>query len=236
MTRILDASDSRGTAKQGWLYSRHTFSFASYHNLERMGFGLLRVINDDTVEPSMGFGTHPHENMEIISIPLVGSLRHEDSMGNQHIIRAGDVQVMSAGTGITHSEYNNSASDEVNFLQIWVIPKKLDIQPRYDQRKINVEKGSNVFERIVAPLGTEGVVNINQDAYFSIADIDADITIKYIKANKNNGVYFFLITGKLNIGETPLFKRDGLGITEEDNIKVFAQEKSRMLCMEVPMT
>lgn len=235
MARLLDTSDSRGTANQGWLYSRHTFSFANYHNPERMGFGLLRVINDDIVEPSMGFGTHPHKNMEIISIPLSGSLKHEDSMGNQHIIRAGEVQVMSAGTGITHSEYNNSESDEVNFLQIWVIPKISGIPPRYDQRKINIDNASNVFSPIVAPLGTEGIVNINQDAYFSIADIDTDTTIEYKKMRNNTGVYFFLITGSINIGETTLFKRDGVGITEEDNIKIFAQEKSRILCIEVPM-
>ena len=235
MARFLDTSDSRGTANQGWLYSRHTFSFASYHNPERMGFGLLRVINDDIVEPSMGFGTHPHQNMEIISIPLSGSLKHEDSMGNQHIIRSGEVQVMSAGTGITHSEYNNSESDEVNFLQIWVIPKISGISPRYDQRKINIDNANNVFNPIVAPLGTEGIVNINQDAYLSIADIDTDATIEFKKTKKNNGVYFFLIKGNVDIGETLLFKRDGVGITEEDVIKIFAHEKSRILCIEVPM-
>lgn len=235
MAQILDTSDSRGTVKQGWLFSRHTFSFASYHNPERMGFGSLRVINDDIVAPSMGFGTHPHENMEIISIPLSGSLRHEDSMGNQHVINTGEVQVMSAGTGITHSEYNNSENDEVNFLQIWVMPKITGIPPRYDQRTINIVKSSNAFNLIVAPLGTEDVVNINQDAYFSIANIDTDITIEYKKVGKQTGAYFFLISGRLKIGETTLFERDGLGITEEDNIKVVSQEKSRVLCMEVPI-
>ena len=236
MARFLDTSESRGTADQGWLYSRHTFSFASYHNPERMGFGLLRVINDDIVDPSMGFGTHPHENMEIISIPLSGSLKHEDSMGNQHIISAGEVQVMSAGTGITHSEYNNSESNEVNFLQIWVMPKITGIPPRYDQRKIDIDSICNTFHPIVAPLGTDGIVNINQDAYFSIANIDTDMTLEYKKTNKDSGVYFFLITGNINIGDTLLSKRDGVGITEEDNIKIFSQEESRVLCMEVPMT
>ncbi len=235
MARFLDTSESRGTAEQGWLYSRHTFSFASYHNPERMGFGLLRVINDDIVAPSMGFGTHPHENMEIISIPLSGSLKHEDSMGNQHIISAGEVQAMSAGTGITHSEYNNSERDEVNFLQIWVVPKITGIPPRYDQREIDTENISNTFIPIVAPLGTDCVVNINQDAYFSIAIIDANTTIEYKKTNKDSGVYFFLITGSINIGDTSLSKRDGVGITDENNIEIFASEKSRVLCMEVPM-
>lgn len=233
MARFLDTSDSRGLANHGWLYSRHTFSFANYHNPERMGFGLLRVINDDIVEHSMGFGTHPHENMEIISIPLSGSLRHEDSMGNKHIIRAGEVQVMSAGTGVTHSEYNNSESNEVNFLQIWVIPKITGIPPRYDQKEIDI--GNNVFNLIAGPLGTDGIVNINQAAYFSIANIDADVTVEYNKIGKHTGVYFFLIMGNVNIGETPLLKRDGVGVTEEDNIKVFAHEESRVLCIEVPM-
>ncbi len=235
MARILDRSDSRGIANQGWLYSRHTFSFSSYHNPERMGFGLLRVINDDIVEPSMGFGTHPHENMEIISIPLSGSLRHEDSMGNKHVILTGEVQVMSAGTGITHSEYNNSDTDEVNFLQIWVMPKELDISPRYDQKRIEMDNICNSFKRIVAPLGVESLVNINQNAYFSIANIDADNFVEYKKENGNNGVYLFVIKGKINIGATVLSDRDGLGISEEDNVKIFAQNKSRVLCMEVPM-
>lgn len=235
MARFLDTSDSRGTANQGWLKSRHTFSFSSYHNPDRMGFGLLRVINDDIVEPSKGFGTHPHENMEIISIPLSGSLKHEDSMGNQHIISAGEVQVMSAGTGITHSEYNNSESEDVNFLQIWVIPKITGIPPRYDQREINTNDSNNTFNAIVSPLGTEGIVNINQDAYFSIANIDADATIEYKKTGKDTGVYFFIISGNITIGETTLFTRDGVGITEEDNIKILAKEESRVLCMEIPM-
>jgi redox-sensitive bicupin YhaK (pirin superfamily) len=235
MARFLDTSDSRGIAEHRWLHSRHTFSFASYNNLERMGFGLLRVINDDIVEPAMGFGTHPHENMEIISIPLSGSLKHEDSMGNQHVISAGEVQVMSAGTGVTHSEYNNSDSESVNFLQIWVMPKITGIPPRYDQRKINTKNICNIFHPIIAPLETDGVVNINQDAYFSIANIDRDMTIEYKKTNKNSGVYFFLITGSINIGDTALSKRDGVGITEEDNFKIHAQEDSRVLCMEVPM-
>jgi hypothetical protein len=235
MARIVDTSGSRGTANQGWLYSRHTFSFANYHNPERMGFGLLRVINDDVVEASMGFGTHRHENMEIISIPLTGSLRHKDSMGNQHAIRAGEIQVMSAGTGIEHSEYNDSDDDEVNFLQIWVIPKELDIQPRYDQREIDAGYSNNEFQPIVAPMGTEGVVNINQDAYFSIANIDAETTIVYKKSNSLNGVYFFLIKGKLNIGNNSLSERGGLGITEEENIEIISQEKSSLLCMNVPM-
>lgn len=236
MARTLDTSDSRGTAKHGWLYSRHSFSFANYHNPERMGFGLLRVINDDIVQASMGFDAHSHKDMEIISIPLSGSLRHEDSMGNQHVISAGELQVMSAGTGITHSEYNNSDSIEVNFLQIWVIPKELGIQPRYDQKEIDDASSNNTIQLVVAPMGTKGVVNINQDSYFSIAIIDANTTINYEKHERHHGIYFFLIEGKINIGDNQLSERDGLGITEEDNIEIIAQNNSRLLCIEVPMT
>ena len=235
MARILDTSTSRGAAEQGWLYSRHTFSFASYHNPERMGFGLLRVINDDTVQASMGFGVHPHKNMEIISIPLAGSLRHKDSMGNQHVISAGEVQVMSAGTGITHSEYNNSEIDEVSFLQIWINPKDLNIEPRYDQRKIDDSYSTNTFQPIVAPFGTDGVVNINQDAYFSIANIDSNTNITYDKTKPLNGVYFFLIKGELSMGVNTLFERDGVGITDEDSIDISTQKVSTLLCIEVPM-
>ena len=235
MARILDTSTSRGAAEQGWLYSRHTFSFANYHNPERMGFGLLRVINDDTVQASMGFGEHPHKNMEIISIPLTGSLRHKDSMGNQHVISAGEVQVMSAGTGITHSEYNNSEIDEVSFLQIWIMPKDLNIEPRYDQRKIDDSYSTNTFQPIVAPFGTDGVVNINQDAYFSIANIDSNTDITYNKTKSLNGVYFFLIKGELSMGVNTLFERDGIGITDEDCIEISTQTISTLLCIEVPM-
>ena len=235
MARILDTSTSRGSAEQGWLYSRHTFSFANYHNPERMGFGLLRVINDDTVQASMGFGEHPHKNMEIISIPLAGSLRHKDSMGNQHVISAGEVQVMSAGTGITHSEYNNSEIDEVSFLQIWIKPKDLNIEPRYDQRKIDDSYSTNTFQPIVAPFGTDGVVNINQDAYFSIANIDSNTNITYDKTKPLNGVYFFLIKGELSMGVNTLFERDGVGITDEDSIDISTQKVSTLLCIEVPM-
>ncbi len=235
MARILDTADSRGIAKHDWLFSQHTFSFASYHNPKRMGFGLLRVINDDIVQPSMGFATHPHENMEIISIPLSGSLRHEDSMGNQHLITVDEIQVMSAGTGITHSEYNNSENDEVNFLQIWVMPKELGIKPRYDQRKTDLSLSRNSFSQIVAPMGTEDVVTINQDAYFSIANLDAGKTANYAKHKEQHGVYVFVIDGKIDVGESKLSKRDGIGITDEDGLVIVAQEPSKVLCIEIPM-
>ncbi len=236
MTRIVDIASTRGEAEHGWLYTRHTFSFASYHNPERMGFGLLRVLNDDIVNPSGGFATHPHENMEIISIPLSGSLRHEDSMGNEHVINAGEIQVMSAGTGITHSEYNHSDSDKVNFLQIWVMPKKMNISPRYDQREINAQENHTGFKLIVGPMGTENVVNINQDAYFSLAKLDLDETVNYQKFNTKHGVYLFVISGNVSIGSQVLSKRDGIGIGEEDKLEIVSHEPSEILCIEVPMT
>ncbi len=186
MKSVYHQNDSRGLADHGWLKSRHTFSFAGYHNQERMNFGLLRVLNDDIVEPSMGFGTHPHENMEIVSIPLTGSLKHRDSTGNTHIISAGEVQIMSAGSGITHSEYNNSSSDDVNFLQIWVLPKEKDITPRYDQKILDAAKRKNRFQILVAPNVSEESVWINQDAWFSLADIEADQQVTYENNNTNN--------------------------------------------------
>ena len=235
MKSVYHQNESRGLADHGWLKSRHTFSFAGYHNPERMNFGLLRVLNDDIVEPSMGFGTHPHEDMEIVSIPLSGSLRHRDSMGNTHIISAGEVQIMSAGSGITHSEYNNSSSEDVNFLQIWVLPKEMDITPRYDQKTIDVAGLSNRFQLLVAPDNSEGTVWINQDAWFSLADIEAEKQVTYEKYDIKNGVYFFVIEGDANIGGHDVRQRDGLGIMEDETYPVFAQTKTQLLAIEVPL-
>ncbi|MBL4638338.1 MAG: pirin family protein [Proteobacteria bacterium] len=237
MATTLDLADSRGTANIGWLRSRHTFSFADYHNPNRMSFGVLRVINDDVVAPAKGFGTHPHRDMEIITIPLSGALRHRDSMGHEYVIKAGEVQVMSAGTGITHSEFNDSDTEEVSLLQIWVLPKEKGIPPRYDQRELEAATLSNHFQLIVAPLNGKhhDVIKINQDAYFSIALIDAEQSIEYTKYQENNGLYFFVIEGSINIGTQALAKRDGIGITDTDALGITANEKSKILCMEVPM-
>jgi quercetin 2,3-dioxygenase len=236
----LDTADSRGTFKNAWLFSRHTFSFSGYMNPDRMGFGMLRVINDDVVEPSMGFSTHPHENMEIISVPLTGSLRHEDNMGNKHVISAGEVQVMSAGTGITHSEYNNSEAADVNFLQIWVLPKHLNIEPRYDQKTINLSERKNSFELIIAPLENSqidsNVAQINQDAYFSLALTDANTAIEYEKYDASNGVYFFIVEGKITVASKELSRRDGVAISGEATLNIECQEASTILCMEVPLS
>ena len=228
-------ADSRGLADHGWLVSRHTFSFASYYDPERMGFGALRVINDDIVKPSKGFSTHPHENMEIVSIPLQGTLRHQDSMGNLHVIEAGEVQIMSAGTGITHSEYNDSDADDVQFLQIWVLPEERDITPRYDQIRFNPAQRKNQFQLLVSPDGVEGSMWMNQYGYFSMIDLDVHRTVNYKLHNKNNGVYLFLLSGSLSLEGRELGLRDGAEISGVDHIDMEAKEPVELLCMEIPL-
>ena len=236
MTKILHKADSRGRADHGWLLSRHTFSFASYYDPERMGFGLLRVINDDIVQPGMGFGRHPHENMEIISIPLAGALRHQDSMGNEDVIRAGEVQAMSAGSGITHSEFNASKEEEVHFLQIWVQPKKRNITPRYNQRSFDVAKRQNRWQIIVAPDESPGALGINQDAWFSLANLDVGTNLAYQLKRHGNGIYVFVLDGAVTIDEQPLKRRDGLGINKVEKISITADSPAELLLIDVPMT
>lgn len=199
MSSILHKADSRGLADHGWLVSRHTFSFADYHNPQRMNFGLLRVLNDDIVKPAMGFGTHPHENMEIVSIPLSGSLRHQDSLGNRHQITVGEVQIMSAGSGLTHSEYNNSDQQEVNFLQIWIYPEKEDIPPRYGQKRFEKADRHNRFQTLVSPEQNSAAIWINQKAWFSMADLVPGTSIHYARKRQENGLYFFVIDGSVEI-------------------------------------
>lgn len=235
MKTIYHENESRGLADHGWLISRHTFSFAGYYNPERMNFGLLRVLNDDIVKPSMGFGTHPHENMEIVSIPLIGSLRHQDSMGNTHIISAGEVQIMSAGSGLTHSEYNNSSSDDVNFLQIWVLPKEQNITPRYDQKFFDDADRKNQFQLVVSPQASKKTVRINQNAWFSLADIEAGRQLLYEKRGNGKGVYFFVIEGDVIINGHDLKRRDGLGLMENATYPVHAQTSAQLLAIEVPL-
>ncbi|MDG6774004.1 pirin family protein [Thiomicrorhabdus sp. ZW0627] len=235
MSREYHPADDRGVYHHGWLHSYHSFSFGSYYDPERMGFGLLRVINDDRVAPSMGFETHPHNNMEIISIPLKGRLRHEDSMGNRHTIQAGEIQVMSAGTGVSHSEYNDSDSEEVNFLQIWVMPKQLNIEPRYGQKAFDAHGRKNRFQLIVSPDEQDDSIWINQDAYFSLADIDEHQTLFYKKYQPKNGVFIFLLEGNVQIDLDELKPRDALAIPEDDNLEVRAHENSKILCIEVPL-
>ena len=236
MKTTLPRSGSRGHADHGWLDSRHTFSFASYHNPERVHFGALRVLNDDRVAPGRGFGTHPHDNMEIISIPLEGDLEHKDSMGNTTVIREGDLQVMSAGTGIFHSEYNRNSDREVKFLQIWVYPRQKDVTPRYDQISLKDLEKKNAFYQVLSPDQEDQGVWIHQDAWFHLGDFDADVTASYTLKKEGNGVYAFVLEGSLEAGGIRLDSRDGLGIRETSEISFRATEPSRILLMEVPMT
>jgi redox-sensitive bicupin YhaK (pirin superfamily) len=235
MNGVLHKSETRGLADHGWLLSRHTFSFANYHNPERMNFGLLRVVNDDIVKPSMGFDTHPHKNMEIISIPLAGSLRHQDSMGNTYIIESGEIQVMSAGSGVMHSEYNNSDEEEVHFLQIWILPKERDIEPRYQQCRFDQSDRQNRFQLLVSPDASDKGLSINQEAWFSMADLEVGKELTYQKHNTSHGVYFFVIEGRVDIEGTSLERRDGLGLEHGESIKIKAKSNAQLLAIEVPI-
>lgn len=235
MKTILHKADTRGHADHGWLNSHHTFSFANYYEPERMHFGLLRVLNDDTVAPSMGFGSHPHDNMEIVSIPLSGSLEHKDSMGNAAVIKSGEVQIMSAGTGVTHSEKNHSNSDPVKFLQIWVFPKERNIKPRYDQRLYSEADKKNKLLTVISPDKDSDTMWINQDAYFSLGSLDKDVSIDYKLKREGNGIYIFVLEGSLEAAGTKLDRRDGLGISEAGSITIKASTQAEVLLMEVPM-
>jgi len=232
---ILHKASSRGESDHGWLHSRHTFSFADYYDPERVHFGMLRVLNDDSVEAGMGFGTHPHDNMEIISIPLEGDLEHKDSMGNVSVIRHGDVQVMSAGTGITHSEYNKNKDQRVKFLQIWIIPNVRNVKPRYDQITLKIEDRHNKFQQILSPKPEDEGVWIYQNAWFLLGKFDKGFSADYILKEKGNGVYAFILNGDLTINNQKLESRDGLGIWDIDKFSVKADTDAEFLLMEVPM-
>ena len=250
---VIHRAETRGHADHGWLDTHHTFSFARYYNPQRVNFGRLRVLNDDTVAPGMGFGTHPHDNMEIISIPLEGDLEHRDSMGNISVIRKGEVQVMSAGTGITHSEYNKNTDRPVKFLQIWVIPNKANVSPRYDQITIGTEESHNRFRQIISPSPNDEGAWIHQDAWFSISNMDKGISLDYKPKAKGNGVYLFVIEGSVTVSSTSaangsrnktgdaekesetLDRRDGIGIWDTDTVTVTADSDAEVLIMDVPM-
>lgn len=235
-TTIIHKANTRGDANHGWLHSKHTFSFANYYNPERMHFGMLRVLNDDTVEAGMGFGTHPHDNMEIISIPLEGDLEHKDSMGNIAVIKHGDVQVMSAGAGITHSEYNRNKDSRVKFLQIWVFPNKRNVQPRYDQMTLNLADRHNKLQQIVSPNADDAGVWIHQDAWFHLEKFDKDFSVDYTIKKSGNGVYAFILKGDITIDGNALNERDGLGIWDTSKFTVTANSQdAEILLMEVPM-
>lgn len=235
MKTVLHKSETRGHANHGWLDSHHTFSFANYYNPERIHFGVLRVLNDDVVAAGRGFGTHPHDNMEIISIPLSGDLKHKDSMGNEAVIREGDVQVMSAGTGIFHSEFNNSEVDEVRFLQIWIFPNAKNVEPRYDQVSIKEVAKQNEFYQVLSPNKDDQGVWVHQNAWFHLGDFDAGKENTYALKSKENGVYAFVLEGEVEIEGHKLSKRDGLGISETDQFNVKATTDARVLLMDIPM-
>ncbi len=228
-------ADSRGHADHGWLKSNHTFSFAGYMNAERMNFGALRVINDDNVEAGMGFGRHPHSNMEIISIPLEGELAHNDSMGTGSVIKKGDIQVMSAGTGMEHSEFNNSKTDPVKFLQIWIVPNKQNVEPRYDQQSIDFKAAKNNFLQILSPDPDDAGVWIHQDAWFHFADFDAGYARQYMMKKPDQGLYIFVLNGELDVEGQKLHSRDGLGIAGAHDVKIKADTNAEFLLMEVPV-
>lgn len=233
---ILHKSATRGLANHGWLVSRHTFSFANYYDPERMNFGTLRVLNDDFVAPGMGFGTHPHDNMEIISIPLEGDLEHKDSMGNTTVIKNGDIQVMSAGTGIRHSEYNKNKEVPVKFLQIWVFPNKRNVTPRYDQITLSAEDRKNRFQQILSPSADDEGVWIHQNAWFHMADLEKGTKIDYDIKGEGNGLYVFVLNGDVTVDGQSLSTRDGYGLWDTKTINFTAETNTYLLLMEVPMS
>jgi redox-sensitive bicupin YhaK (pirin superfamily) len=234
MNAVLHKANTRGFTFYGWLNSRHSFSFANYYNPERMGFGALRVLNDDIVDAAMGFGSHPHDNMEIISIPLEGDLEHSDSMGNKSIIKQGDVQVMSAGTGIFHSEYNKNDDRRVAFLQIWIKPDLLNVKPRYNQISLNIADRHNQWQQIVAPHANNNGLWIHQNAWLYLANFDKDFSTSYRLKEKNNGVYVFVINGQVSVDNYALARRDGLGIWDSDEFWIKADSDTEILLIEVP--
>ena len=232
---VFHKAETRGHANHGWLNSYHTFSFANYYNPERVHFGALRVLNDDTVAAGMGFGTHPHDNMEIISIPLEGDLEHKDNIGNTTVIRNGDIQVMSAGTGVQHSEYNKNRDHLVKFLQIWVYPNQRNVPPRYDQITLNAADRKNQLQQIISPNADDAGVWIHQNAWFHLADFDAGKTAEYQIHKAGNGVYAFVLKGNVSINGQALNTRDGLGIWDTDKFSIEASSDTEFLLMEVPM-
>ena len=236
MKTILHKAESRGHANHGWLNSYHSFSFANYYNPERMQFGALRVLNDDTIAAGTGFGTHPHDNMEIISIPLHGDLEHKDNMGNTTVIKEGNIQVMSAGTGIFHSEYNHNKNKEGKFLQIWLLPNQKQVPPRYDQISLrNIEK-ENEFYQFLSPNPEDEGVWVYQQAWFSMGKFTTNKQLEYHLNNEINGLYAFVLEGNATIAGMSLEKRDGIGIWESSSIHIDVMEGAHLLLIEVPVS
>ena len=235
MKTVLHKANTRGQANHGWLKANHSFSFANYYNPERMNFGVLRVLNDDQIAPGMGFGTHPHDNMEIITIPLSGQVEHKDSMGNSGVISSGEIQVMSAGTGIQHSEFNKNKDQDLKLLQIWVFPNKKQVTPRYDQLQIDTAKSVNGFKQILSPTQDDDGVWIHQNAWFHLGEMNTNEQFTYTLKDKSNGVYVFLIDGETEIEGEKLSSRDGLGVWDSEELLIKSSTKSKVLIMEVPL-
>lgn len=235
MKSVLHKAATRGHANHGWLNSYHTFSFAQYYNPERVRFGVLRVLNDDTVAPGKGFGTHPHDNMEIISIPLEGDLEHKDSMGNTQVIHKDDIQVMSAGTGIRHSEFNRNRDKDVKFLQIWLSPRDRGVTPRYDQLALDRAKMKNTFLQILSPNPDDEGVWIHQDTWFHMGRLDKGTTLDYAIRKSGNGLYTFVLEGDVSVAGQALNTRDGFGIWDTERVSFRADSNTELLLMEVPM-
>ena len=235
MNKVYHSAETRGHADHGWLNANYSFSFASYYDPNRMNFGALRVLNDDTISPGKGFGKHSHDNMEIITIPLKGDLEHKDSLGNIGAINEGEIQVMSAGTGIYHSEYNKNSDKFINLLQLWVMPKKQDVKPRYDQRSFKGLKKKNRFYQVLSPYPKDEGMWIHQDAWIHIGDFEEVTSIDYTLKKKGNGVYIFVIEGIFKVANEKLEKRDALGVWNTESITFEAQSKSQVLLIEVPM-
>lgn len=235
MKKIIHTAGSRGFQDHGWLKAAHSFSFGNYYDPNRTHFGLLRVLNDDIVAPAMGFGTHGHDNMEIVTIPLKGSLAHKDSLGSEGLIEPGEVQIMSAGSGIRHSEFNGSKTDEVNLLQIWVFPKERNIQPRYDQKRFDNADERNSFTTLVSPEPGTGAMWINQDAFFSKGNFDAGQSVNYQIKRPGNGAYIYIIEGEARMADETLGRRDAIGIFDTDQVEINLTKDSVILVIDVPM-
>ena len=235
MQTTLHAADTRGRGEHGWLSTFYSFSFANYFDQRRMGFGALRVLNDDTIAAGKGFGTHPHDNMEIITIPLEGELAHADSMGTKEVIHAGEVQVMSAGTGVEHSEFNNSTDAPVKLLQIWILPNEENVAPRYDQQALQVEDRHNKLQQIISPDQTGKGLWIHQNAWLHLGNFDAGQSVSYALHAAENGVYIFVISGSIQVGDQVLGERDGYGVWDADTVPITATTQAEFLVIEVPM-
>lgn len=236
MEKIIHRADSRSFSNHGWLQSYHTFSFAGYYNPERIHFGALRVLNDDHVKGGMGFGTHPHDNMEIVSIPLKGALEHKDNTGRHEIIRSNEVQIMSAGSGIAHSEFNASKTEPVNFLQIWVFPKLRNITPRYQQKVFEPSERQNKLQVVVSPEADSEALLINQDAWFSLGRFDEGQTVEITPRMPQHGSYLFVLEGEVEVAGDTLQRRDAIGLSNYDIATVKALKAAEFLLIDVPMS